>query len=186
MPGKLKDMAIVLPEREFTLDDVASMAAADGSRRYEVANGLLSIMPPDDSQHATIVMRLVGWLLAAGVSPDLLMADAGLRVGGRLGRTPDLIALRATPPTSVWIDPAYVTVVVEVVSDGSEDLDYKIKPAEYAGARIAHFWRVDRSPDINASLVTMYRLDPSVGGYREAAARPLGDLLAGPVPDLTA
>lgn len=179
-------MAIVLPEREFTLDDVAAMAAADGSHRYEVANGVLSIMPPADSQHATIVMRLIGWLLARGVSPDLLMADAGLRVGGRLGRTPDLIALRAIPPTSVWIDPAYVAVVVEVVSDGSEDLDYKIKPAEYASARIAYFWRVARNTDTDASLVTMYRLDATVGGYREIRACSLSELLAGPAPDLTA
>lgn len=179
-------MAILLPERDFTLDEVATMAAADGTHRYEVANGVLSIMPPADSDHAAIVAQLMVWLAVSGVPPKLLMADAGLRAGGELGRTPDLMVLRATPPISVWIDPAYVALVVEVVGEGSEDLDYKVKPAEYANARVPHFWRVGRGPDIDASPVTMCRLDPAVGGYREVRVCPLGELLAGPAPDLMA
>jgi Uma2 family endonuclease len=112
------------------------------------------------------------------------MADAGLRAGGRLGRTPDLLVLRAAPPATVWVDPAYVSLVVEVVSDGSEDLDHKIKPAEYAAARIAHFWRVDRGHDVDSSVVGLHVLDAEVGGYRQVRLCLLRELLAGDPPDL--
>jgi Uma2 family endonuclease len=176
----------VLPEHEITLDDVASMAAADGAHRYELANGALTITPPADSDHASIVMRLAGWLLKHGYDPDLVKADAGLRAGGKVGRTPDLMVLRARPPRTVWIDPIYVALVVEVISDGSEDIDRKVKPAEYAGAGIMSFWRVERADEVADSLVSLYTLDASVGGYRPQRTCSLRELLTGPPPDLDA
>ncbi len=177
-------VTIVLPEREITLEDVASMAAADRAHRYEFANGALTIMPPADSDHASIVMRLAAWLLQHGHDPDLVKADAGLRAGGKVGRTPDLMVLRAHTPRTVWIDAVYVALVVEVISDGSEDLDRKVKPAEYAGAGIENFWRVERAAEVLDSLISLYTLDATVGGYRAQRACSLRDLLAGAPPDL--
>lgn len=177
-------MSIVLPEREITLEDVAWMASADGTHRYEFANGVLSIMPPADSEHASIVTRLIVWLAQHGHDPDLVKADAGLRAGGRVGRTPDLMVLHANPPRTVWIDPGYVALVVEVISDGSEDIDRKVKPAEYARAGIANFWRIERGAQIGDSPVSRFVLDASLGGYRLVGTGSLADLLGSPPPDL--
>ncbi|WFE52408.1 hypothetical protein [Micromonospora sp. WMMD1155] len=46
-----------------TLDDVAAMNAADSNgHRYESSpEGVLSVMPPPDSEHAMIASRLFAW-----------------------------------------------------------------------------------------------------------------------------
>ena len=54
-----------------TLDDVASMAAADENHRCELSpDGVLSIMPPADPEHALLVMRMILWLAAHGYGAD--------------------------------------------------------------------------------------------------------------------
>lgn len=61
------------------------------------------------------------------------------------GRGPDVVLLRrSVPGDTVWIDPDAVSLVVEVVSEGSKKLDCLIKPPEYAHAGIPHFWRIER------------------------------------------
>ncbi len=94
------------------------------------------------------------------------------------------MVLRARPPRTVWIDPVYVALVVEVISDGSEDMDRKVKPAEYAAAGVPNFWRVERAAEVADSLVGLYTLDATVGGYRPQRTCSLDELLASPPPDL--
>ena len=54
-----------------TLDDLAAMNAADRhGHRYELSpQGALSVMPPPDSEHATIATSLMLWLGFAGGPP---------------------------------------------------------------------------------------------------------------------
>jgi hypothetical protein len=40
--------------------------------------------------------------------------------------------------------------------------------AEYAAARIGHFWRVEQDPAKNTLSVFCYRLDPTTGTYASA------------------
>jgi hypothetical protein len=56
----------------FTLDDLAAMNATDRyGHRYEMSpEGAVSILPPPDSEHATIATRLMFWLALAGWSAD--------------------------------------------------------------------------------------------------------------------
>jgi hypothetical protein len=51
-----------------TLDDLAAMNAADANgHRYEASpEGVLSVMPLADSEHAQIASRLFAWLIMAG------------------------------------------------------------------------------------------------------------------------
>ncbi|WP_239160812.1 Uma2 family endonuclease [Virgisporangium ochraceum] len=51
-----------------TLDDLTAMIAADPyGHRYELGpDGVLSITPPADGEHALIATRIMAWLLAAG------------------------------------------------------------------------------------------------------------------------
>ena len=43
------------------------------------------------------------------------------------------------------------------------------KPAEYAAARIEHYWRLEQNAE-DALTVFRYRLDPTTGSYASAGA----------------
>ncbi|WP_117210483.1 Uma2 family endonuclease [Allorhizocola rhizosphaerae] len=85
---------ISLPARPLTLDDVAEMAAAAPTHRYELDRGALIVMPPADTEHAKIVARLTHWMLREGhLDVDAVLANIGVEVSredGGIGRCPDL------------------------------------------------------------------------------------------------
>jgi len=54
------------------------------------------------------------------------------------------------------------------MSPGSVTTDQTDKPAEYAAARIPHYWRVEHDPAEGALTVFCYRLDPTTGAYASA------------------
>jgi Uma2 family endonuclease len=180
-------LLVQLPGRALTLDDVARLAAADELHRYELAEGNLLVMPPADAAHAALVTRLMVWLVTNGHAAELVLAAPGLRITEQSsGRSPDIVLLRRpAPPRTVWIDPADVLLVVEVVSPGSENLDRIIKPGEYARAGIARFWRVEREG--GPATVHTYALgtgehgEPAYIGHRAVL---LDELLAGALPHL--
>lgn len=181
-------MVVQLPARPLTLDDVAELAAADDAHRYELEEGNLLVMRPAEAEHAALIARLVVWFVTNGHDDDRVLPTSGLRVAGRSGgRSPDLMVLRrSVAGSTVWVDPADVLLVVEVVSDGSETLDRKVKPGEYAHAGVAHFWRIERdgrSPTVHMfTLGTDEHGDPAYLGHHASL---LTDLLAGPPPRLT-
>lgn len=84
-----------------TLDDVASMAAADENNRYELSpEGVLSVMPPADPENALLVMRMIFWLASHGFEAEQIAADCGIDVGG--GRVPDLtVWAKGMPPRPI-------------------------------------------------------------------------------------
>lgn len=130
-----------------TLNDVASMAAVDENHRYELSpDGVLSIMPPADPEHALLVMRMILWLAGHGYEAEQIAADCGIDVGG--GRVPDLtVWAKGMPPRrarSSYAGTAGLLLVVEVVSSGSEVVDRITKKAEYAKAGIPRYWIVER------------------------------------------
>lgn len=160
-----------------TLDDLAAMNAADpNGHRYETSpEGVLSVMPPPDSEHAMIASRLFAWLILAGWPAEQVLQAAGVRISGPLGdggRIPDLTVWRTPPPRGVWSAAGDVVLVVEIVSPGSEAMDSVTKVREYASAGIPQYWVVDRDP---AQSVTLYRLEQ--GRYAERARMPLAWLL---------
>ncbi|MFC4022120.1 Uma2 family endonuclease [Micromonospora sp. GCM10011542] len=161
-----------------TLDDVAAMNAADpNGHRYETSpEGVLSVMPPPDSEHAMIASRLFAWLIMAGWPADQVLQAAGVRISGPDGdggRIPDLSVWRKPPARSVWAAAADLVLVVEIVSPGSEAMDSVTKVREYAWAGIGQYWVVDRDA---AQTATLHRLDGD-GAYRERARMPLAWLL---------
>ncbi|WP_088988187.1 Uma2 family endonuclease [Micromonospora chokoriensis] len=161
-----------------TLDDVAAMNAADSNgHRYETSpEGVLSVMPPPDSEHAMIASRLFAWLIMAGWPAEQVLQAAGVRISGPDGdggRIPDLSVWRKPPLRSVWAAVADVVLVVEIVSPGSEAMDSVTKVREYASAGIPQYWVVDRD---SAQTVTLHRLSGS-GAYEAQARMPLAWLL---------
>ncbi|PWR11335.1 Uma2 family endonuclease [Micromonospora acroterricola] len=161
-----------------TLDDVAAMNGADpNGHRYETSpEGVLSVMPPSDSEHAMIASRLFAWLIMAGWPADQVLQAAGVRISGPDGdggRIPDLSVWRKPPARSVWAAVTEIVLVVEIVSPGSEAMDSVTKVREYASAGIPQYWVVDRD---SAQTVTLHRLIGD-GAYEERARMPLAWLL---------
>jgi Uma2 family endonuclease len=161
-----------------TLDDLAAMNAADPyGHRYETSpEGVLSVMPPPDSEHATIASRLFAWLITAGWPADQLLQIAGIGIPGPTGdggRIPDVSVWKKPPPCGVWLAVADLLLVVEIVSPGSEALDEVTKLREYASAGIPRYWVVNRD---SAQTVTLNRLGPD-GLSKERAKMPLAWLL---------
>ncbi|MEU8818311.1 Uma2 family endonuclease [Actinoplanes sp. NPDC048796] len=161
-----------------TLDDLAAMNAADpNGHRYETSpEGVLSVMPPADSEHAQIASRLFAWLLVAGWPPEQILQVAGVRVPGTGqdgGRIPDLSVWDKPPPRAVWLAVTDLLLVIEIVSPGSEAMDEVTKRREYAIAGIPQYWVVDRD---DAHTVTLYQLSADAT-YAERAKMPLAWLL---------
>jgi Uma2 family endonuclease len=162
----------------ITLDDLAAMIAADThGRRYETSpEGVLSVVPPPDSEHAVIATRLMAWLITAGWPLDQVMQVAGIRITGPDGvggRIPDLTVWSRPQLRAVWLPVADILLVIEIVSPGSEAIDQVTKLAEYAAAGIPQYWTVARD---TAQTVTLHRLG-SGGAYEVAAQMPLAWLL---------
>ena len=161
-----------------TLEDLAAMNAADvHGHRYETSpEGVLSVMPPPDSEHAIIASRLFAWLIMAGWAADQVLQVAGVGIAGTEsvgGRIPDLTVWKKAPPRGVWLAAADLLLVVEIMSPGSEAMDEVTKRGEYALAGIPQYWVVNRD---NVQTVALYRLDSS-GSYVERAKMPLAWLL---------
>lgn len=147
-------LRVELPQRPLTLDDVTELAAADESgHRYELVDGTLFVTPPADAGHANLVVRIGAWFLST-YQQDLVLATPGLRITEKSdGRVPDLLVVRDPVPRGVvWVDPANAALVLEIVSSGSERIDRETKPGESARAGIAHFWRVERGDNAEATV----------------------------------
>ena len=161
-----------------TLDHLTAMNRADpNGHRYEVSpEGVLSVAPLPDSEHAVIASRLFAWLILAGWPAEQVLQVAGIRIpgpDGGGGRIPDLSVWHKPPPRGVWLSVADAVLLVEIVSPGSEAIDAVTKRNEYAAAGVPQYWLVERD---NALTVTLYRLTPD-GTYDERAKMPLQWLL---------
>ncbi len=169
-----------------TLDDLAAMNASDpNGHRYKTSpEGVLSVMPPADSEHAQIASRLFAWLIMAGWPPEQVLQVAGIRVPGsgsagvRIpgsdgGRIPDVSVWGKAPARAIWLSVADLLLVIEIVSPGSETMDEFTKRREYASAGIAQYWVVNRD---DAQTVTLSRLS-TADTYAERAKMPLSWLL---------
>jgi Uma2 family endonuclease len=162
----------------ITLDDLAAMISADThGRRYETSpEGVLSVVPPPDSDHAVIATRLMAWLITAGWPIEQVMQVAGIRVpgpNGDGGRIPDLTVWSKPQPPSVWLTVSDLLLAIEIVSRGSEAIDEVTKVAEYAAAGIPQYWTIARDA---ANTVTLHRICAD-GRYETAAQMPLAWLL---------
>lgn len=161
-----------------TLDDLAAMNAADPhGHRYETSpEGVLSVTPPPDSEHATIASQVFAWLVLAGWPAEQVLQVASIRLPGGMsvgGRIPDLSVWRKPPPRGVWLAVADLLLVIEIVSPGSEAIDQVTKRHEYAASGIPQYWVIDRD---SAQTVTLHQLGPN-DMYRERARIPLAWLL---------
>ena len=120
---------------------------------YDLENGELIAMPAESEINRRIAMFLVATFLRLGLAYDRLSMKTEVAVSStRVSvRVPDLVvfsdegvaALEGAGRSLVLLDMPPPMLVVEVVSPGQENRDYRYKRSEYAARGIAEYWIVD-------------------------------------------
>lgn len=80
-------------------------------------------------------------------------------------RVPDVVVTRVDGPED-RLAASDVLLAVAIISPGSRNVDFHLKPREYAEAGIPHYWIVDLDPP--APSITVFHLGAPDLGYVEA------------------
>jgi Uma2 family endonuclease len=147
---------------DHTIEDV--LALPDDAPRVEVRGGVLVPVARPTIAHQRVVGLLWQWLRRH--TPVVLQpsTNVGVIAGLRDTFEPDIAVLR--PPLvrgHHYFEPGRVALVIEVVTDDTKRRDRLEKPAEYAAAGIAHFWRVEQEP------MHVHAYDLAEGRYQRVA-----------------
>lgn len=145
----------------------------DDGQRYEIVDGSLLVSPPPTPEHQGIAARTVALLRSAAPSTLEVVEATGVRIGAGL-LIPDVLVVDADAfwRSSASLEAADVLLVVEIVSPSSLTSDRITKPALYAAARIAHYWRIETDGRGRPMVIT-YRLEGNA--YAEGATVTTGD-----------
>ena len=139
----------------------------DECRDIEIVDGMVHMSPSPLPFHNDIAVAIRNGLHSAGQPEWRASTDLDLRLRDipLLNRRPDVIVYRAGTPRDRAVPLAAVLAVVEVVSPGSELIDRREKPAEYADAGIPYYWRVETVGE--QPVVHTYALDEATHSYRD-------------------
>lgn len=153
------------PAGPWTVADLAQVP--DAGFRFEIHEGNLVMMSPVTVWHSEVARRVATALRAAG-QPAVM--EVGVRRSDRSTRIAD-VGVFVHMPTDTnhahWA-PADLRLVIEVVSDGSEDEDRFLKPRWYAAAGIPEFWRVERPADEeDEAVIIIHKLASTVDGQAQ-------------------
>jgi len=142
----------------------------DICRRIEIVDGAIIVNAAPRRLHQDIARRLANVLEAACRPMSAVSTDVDLRLRDipLLNRRPDVVVYDASLSDDAVLRPQHCVLVAEVMSPGSVTTDQTDKPAEYAAAGIAHFWRVEHDLSETTLAVFCYRLDPTTGTYASA------------------
>jgi Uma2 family endonuclease len=174
LPDPITEAAEVLG-RQLTPEEYEELPP---NPRLELVEGVLHIMPPATGRHQDVVEQLRAALRAVSPRELRILREQEVRIRKDHRRNPDLMAINAAAynPDGYSYKPEDVLLAVEVVSPGTQIIDSQHKPAEYAAAGIAHYWRVEIKPRI---VLHTYQLGES-GRYLETGLFVSGDVTAIP------
>jgi Uma2 family endonuclease len=139
--------------------------------RYELFNGELIAMPPASGLHALILIFLYSYLTEEinrlALDWQIMPATVGVRTDANKARIPDLMILTAEQCREIRDLPSAIiefspVLVIEIVSPGNADDDYRYKRSEYAVKGILEYWIVD-PVESKVSVLTL------VSGFYEVA-----------------
>lgn len=143
----------------WTVDDLDLLP--DDGLHYELVDGILRVSPPAPIPHNAVATGLAVLLAPQLDRSWVVVAPGAVQLDDRNLREPDLVVLRRSGAHIKNARPADVLLAVEVVSPSSRTDDRLVKPAQYAAAGIAHYWRLEPADPL---LITC-RLEG--GSYRE-------------------
>jgi Uma2 family endonuclease len=148
----------------------------DPSRRYELIEGVLLVVPRPARMHQRAMVRLTSELDQQLPDDLTALADVEVVIDARhpgTVRVPDVVVVssRRAEEARSRLTAADVLVAVEIVSPGTGRTDRVTKFTEYADAGIAHYWVLDLDPP---ATLTAYTL---VDGDLELVAEATGVLM---------
>lgn len=145
----------------------------DICRRIEVVDGAIIVNAAPRRQHQDLCRRLANALEAACEPALAVCTDVDLRLRDipLLNRRPDVVVYDSSLPDEAVLRPEHCVLLIEVMSPGWVTADQTDKPAEYAQARVPHYWRVELDPTDGTLSVFCYRLDPTTGTYASAGVQ---------------
>jgi Uma2 family endonuclease len=144
-------MSVAYAEHQgpWTVDDVLALPE-DTQQRIELVGGSLMMSPAPGLPHQRASQRLYVTLARAADAaraPVEVFETVNVVVPDGL-LIPDLavIDIDAAEAGGVTVNAPDVLAVVEIASPSSRVTDKRLKPALYAAAGIAHYWRVELDP----------------------------------------
>ena len=155
---------VVLTAREYD--------ALPPNSRIELLDGVVQVMTPATMRHQIVVQKLRASMETVCDEALKIVWEQEIRFTDLRRRNPDVMAIQAAAYDidGYSYSPADIVLAVEVVSPGTQTIDRLHKPAEYAAARIEHYWRVEIAPEVE---VHTYRLGES-GRYLESGLFTVG------------
>jgi Uma2 family endonuclease len=134
-----------LETKRFTLEEIERMVAADvfDSLRFEVIDGEIVPMSPQNMPHMSVISGLVQKFAISLRPPLKCWPNATLRLGEAPATLlePDILIGRV-PKSASAITPDMVDLLVEVAHT-TRDKDLNIKAPRYAAAGVPELWVVD-------------------------------------------
>ncbi|GAB4589028.1 Uma2 family endonuclease [Nocardia sp. IFM 10818] len=137
----------------------------DLPRHTELIDGaLIFMMSPQRSWHDRVVRRLAAAVEDQAPDGHTVEAQMTVKLSKSSRPEPDVVAAVVPyDPNRTCFLPEQVALVVEVVSDESQERDRETKPFKYARAGIRHYWRIEDEGGIPA--VHSYELDDTTRSY---------------------
>lgn len=143
---------MAIASQKMTLEEYLNYD--DGTdTRYELENGELIKMPPESELDVRIASFLFAFFLKQNIPSYRIRIGTEIVVSGSRATTryPDLMVLSEELATllegarrsTILLDMPPPLLVVEVVSPGQENRDYRYKRSEYAARGILEYWIVD-------------------------------------------
>jgi Uma2 family endonuclease len=129
----------------YTTADV--LALPEDAPRVELRDGVMIMVPSSTIGHQNIGNLLWHWLRTWAPKEHFATTAVGVLVTDSDTFEPDVLLLRTRPSTQDhYVAADQVLIAVEVVSRGTRRRDRFEKPADYAAARIPHYWRIEQDP----------------------------------------
>jgi Uma2 family endonuclease len=135
----------------------------DVGYRFEVHEGNLYMMSPATLWHSRTIHRLVSMLQANGRPVGM---EVGVKRTANSTRIADVAVFNEEQTDlhkSYWA-PKEIALVVEVVSESSEEADRVNKPRWYAREGIPQYWRVEED-DGGDAVIFQYELATTKAGH---------------------
>lgn len=150
------------PPGGFTARDLPRLIEAVDAN-FELLDGEVIMTTPATHWHDVAIKLL--WYELRRVAPRefVIAAEKGIDLGNTVPEPDVLVVSReAVSAGSLTFPPSEVHLAVEIVSPGTRTKDRTLRPAQYAGAGIKCFWRVENEND--AMVVYTFELLPE-GSY---------------------